>query len=35
MKSYDVSKLLYLETDASSVSLDAGLLQVRDDMNYG
>ena len=35
MKCYDTSRLLYLETDASDVSLVAGLLQVTDDMNFG
>ena len=30
---YDTPKPLYLETDASSISLGAGLLQVRDGMS--
>ena len=33
MKFYDDTKLLYLETDASVVSLGAALLQLRDNMN--
>ena len=33
MKFYDDTKLLYLETDASGISLGAALLQVRDNMN--
>ena len=33
MKFYDDTKLLYLETDASGVSLGAALLQLRDNMN--
>ena len=33
MKFYDASKPLYLETDASSIGLGTGLLQVRDCMN--
>ena len=32
---YDVARSLYLETDASSISLEAGLLQVKDGMNCG
>ena len=35
MKFYDMSKPLYLETDASGISLTAGLLQVRERMNCG
>ena len=35
MKFYDALKPLYLETDASSISLRAGLLQVRAGMNCG
>ena len=35
MKFYDALKHLYLETDASSIDLEAGLLQVRKDMNCG
>ena len=36
MKFYEVSKPLYLElTDASSIGLGAGLLQVRDGINCG
>ena len=35
MKFYDTSRPLYLETDASEVSLGAGLLQIRDGMNCG
>ena len=31
MKLYDNTKLLYLETDASGVSLGAALLQLHDD----
>ena len=34
MKCYDTSRSLYLETDVSGVGLGAGLLQVRDGMNY-
>ena len=34
-KFYDESGLLYLETDASSISLEAALLQVRYGMNCG
>ena len=33
IKFYDASRSLYLETDASGVSLGARLLQVRDGMN--
>ena len=33
MKFYDDTKLLYLKTDASGVSLGAALLQLRDNMN--
>ena len=33
MKFHDAAKPLYLETGASSISLGARLLQVRDDMN--
>ena len=33
MKFYDDTKLLYLETDASGISLGAPLLQLRDNMN--
>ena len=32
MKFYDDTKLLYLETDASGVSLEAALLQLHDNM---
>ena len=32
MKFYDDTKLLYLETDASGISLEAALLQLCDDM---
>ena len=35
MKFHDVSRPLYLENDASEVSLRANVLQVRDGMNYG
>ena len=35
MEFYDASKPLYLETDAYSVSLGAGLLEVRDRMSCG
>ena len=35
MKFYDISRPLYLETDASGVSLGAGLQQVRKEMNCG
>ena len=35
MMFYDALMPLYLEIDASSVGLGAGLLQVRDDMNCG
>ena len=35
MKLYDVSRPLYLETDASVVSLGTLLLQVREGMNCG
>ena len=34
MEFYDETKPLYLETDASRVGLGAGLLQIRDGMNY-
>ena len=33
MKFYDAARPLYLENDASSIGLGAGLLQVRDGMN--
>ena len=33
MKFYDVTKLLYLETDTSGISLGAALLQLMDNMN--
>ena len=33
MKFNNVARPLYLETNASSIRLGAGLLQVRDDMN--
>ena len=33
MKFYDDTKLLYLETDASGISLGAALLQLRDNTN--
>ena len=32
MKCYDDTKLLYLETDVSSIGLGAALLQLRDNM---
>ena len=35
MKYYDASKPLYLGADTSSISLEAGLLQVKVGMNYG
>ena len=35
MKYYNVRKLLYLENEASGVSLGATLLQVRDNLNCG
>ena len=35
LKFYNASKPLYLETDAYGVGLEAGLLQVREGMNYG
>ena len=35
MKFYGVARHLYLETDASGISLGAGLLQVRDGINCG
>ena len=35
MKVYNVARTLYLDTNASSISLGAGLLQVRDSMNFG
>ena len=35
MKVCDVSRPLYLEKDASGVSLGAGLLQVREGINCG
>ena len=35
MKSYAVSKPLYLKTDTSGVVLGARLLQIRDGMNCG
>ena len=35
MKFYDAARPLYLETDASRISLGVRLLQVRDDMNCG
>ena len=35
MKFYDAAKSLYLKTDASGISLEAGLLQVKDGMNCG
>ena len=34
MKFYDTSRYLYMETDASDVSLGAGLLQLKDSINY-
>ena len=34
MKFYDDTKPLYLKTDASGISLEAALLQLRDNMNY-
>ena len=33
MKFYDVARPLYLETNASSISIGTGLLQVKDGMN--
>ena len=33
IKFYDDTKPLYLETDASDISLEAALLQLRDNMN--
>ena len=35
MKFYDVTRSLYLDTDASGIGLGAGLLQVRNGMSYG
>ena len=35
MKFYNVARPLYLETDTSSISLGARLLEVRNDMNCG
>ena len=35
MKFYDTAIPIYLDTDASCISLAARLLQVRDDMNCG
>ena len=35
IKFYNVAGPLYLETDASSISLGARVLQVRDGMNFG
>ena len=35
MTFYDISRSLYLEIDASGVSLGAGLLQLREGMNCG
>ena len=35
MKFYDASRPLYLGTDASGISLEAGHLQVRDGMKFG
>ena len=34
MKFYDASKSLYLETDASDIVQGAGLIQVRDSLNF-
>ena len=35
MNSFNVSRSVYLETDPSGVGLGAGLLQVREGINYG
>ena len=35
MKFYGVARTLYLETGASGIGFGAGLLQMRDGMNYG
>ena len=35
MNFYDALNPLYLQRDASSISLDAGLLEVRDNMKCG